>query len=264
MLDEYKTSLQRRRLSPNTVRLRVYWMEKFAKAVPDLAAADIDQMEEWLDRRKHDWSANTQATAVASLRSFYRWATVTGRLQRNPAAELAHVRVHKKPSRITPENVIIDALHEASLQEQAMLLLGAECGLRVSEIAALSRSDRDGEWLTIVGKGNVTRTVHVSERLGTVLDAIEAAKMRWGHYFPGKSGGHAHPSTIWRHISRLTGMNPHALRHRAGTTVYRKLGKDLRVTQEFLGHARPETTAIYVHVERDDLLLAGNAAAIAA
>ena len=31
-----------------------------------------------------------------------------------------------------------------------MLLLGAECGLRVSEIAALSRPCVNGEWLTII------------------------------------------------------------------------------------------------------------------
>jgi site-specific recombinase XerD len=54
------------------------------------------------------------------------------------------------------------------------------------------------------------------------------------------------------------------LRHRAGTTVYQRTGHDLRLTQVFLGHSDPSTTAIYVHVNDDDLRAASEAARIAA
>lgn len=36
----------------------------------------------------------------------------------------------------------------------------------------------------------------------------------------------------------------HALRHRFGTKIY-GVSKDLRVTQELLGHSSPVTTALY-------------------
>ena len=40
-------------------------------------------------------------------------------------------------------------------------------------------------------------------------------------------------------------MTMHTLRHSFGT--------DLRYVQEFLGHAKPETSMIYTHVTRKDL-----------
>lgn len=83
--------------------------------------------------------------------------------------------------------------------------------------------------------------------------------MRWGFYFPGRFKAHAAPSTIWKHVRALTGLNTHSLRHRAGTMVYRRTGYDLRLAQEFLGHSNPATTAIYVHVEREQLMRAAEA-----
>lgn len=41
--------------------------------------------------------------------------------------------------------------------------------------------------------------------------------------------------------------------------VYRRTGNDLRLAQEFLGHASPLTTAIYVHIVEDDLMRAVDA-----
>jgi len=67
---------------------------------------------------------------------------------------------------------------------------------------------------------------------------------------------------VWRRLSVLTNTNPHSLRHRAGTVVYRGTGNDLRLTQEFLGHTSPAITAIYVHVEREDLQRASEAARV--
>jgi integrase len=109
----------------------------------------------------------------------------------------------------------------------------------------------------------VQRSVAATPELCNLLDQLRD-QTRWGYYFPGKSGGHAHPSMVWRHIRDVVGVNPHALRHRAGTVVYNRMGKDIRAAQVFLGHANSHTTEIYVHIERDDLLKASQAARLAA
>ena len=140
-----------------------------------------------------------------------------------------------------------------------MLRLGAEGGLRVAEIAGLRTADRDGEWLTVTGKGGTIRTVHLEDELLEVLRTLEVTTARWGFYFPGRVHEPVAPSTVWRHVRALTGLNTHALRHRAGTSVYRNTGFDLRLAQEFLGHASPTTTAIYVHVDREDMSRASQA-----
>ncbi len=258
----YEQSLHRRRLSPQTIRLRLFYVDKLAQHV-ELLDATIEDLEAFIEVNSR-WSDSTRQSVIASIRSFYTWATLAGLVLSSPATDLILPRVNRRPSRMASETEILEGLDGATPTDQAMILLGAECGLRVSEIAALHRDDRTGEWITIIGKGGVQRTVWASPELELLLDQIERQSMRWHHYFPGRSGGHAHSSTIWRHIRTLTGVNSHALRHRAGTIVYRRTGNDLRTTQEFLGHKRPETTAIYVHVIRDDLRRAGEAARIAA
>lgn len=263
MLADYGRALTRRRLSPNTVRLRLFYMTKVEEALGDLTTVTLEQLEWWLAEHEAGWSLNTQQTAIATIRSFFKWATETGRIRDNPATEIIRVRVHRTQGRMATESEIREGLARATLEEKAMILLGAECGFRVSEIAGLNLDNRRGKWLTVIGKGNVQRTVAASPELQAILDEIERTSIRWHFYFPGRSGGHAHPSMIWRHIHDVVGVNPHALRHRAGDAVYRD-GKDIRRTQVFLGHANSHTTEIYIHVEEDDLLLASASTRLAA
>jgi integrase len=262
MLDDYTRHLRRRRLSPRTIHLRTYWIERLART-HDLATVTLEQLEDYV--YSGDWSQNTQQTLVASLRSYFQWAQTVGVRDDNPTHDLLRIRITDHPTRrIASDTAIRNGIRKATRPEEAMLRLGAECGLRVSEIAALHRNDRDGEWLTFTGKGAKVRTVHIEPELAECLDWIEQNSMRWGYYFPGRSGGHAHLTTIWRHIRNLIDLNPHALRRRAGTTVYRGTGKDVRVAQSFLGHASIVTTQDYLEVEREDLLIAGAAARLAA
>lgn len=263
MNPNYETSLRRRRLSPQTIRLRLFYLHKLEQHV-QLDTATLDDLETFMRRHPH-WSDATQVSVIASIRSYYRWAERTGHLPQNPAVELYPPRVHRKPQRMATETEILDGLHNAAddISDRAMLLLGAECGFRVSEIAALHRNNRDGEWLTIVGKGGQQRTVWTSPELAHLLDRIEQTRMRWGHYFPGKSGAHVHPSTVWRHIRHRADIPTHSLRRRAITTVYLD-GLDIKAAQEFAGHKNVQTTSDYVQVARDTLRRAGHATRLAA
>lgn len=265
IFDAYAKHLVRQRRSPNSIRLRLGYVRRFYRY---LSAAGIGILDVTLDEIE-DYifgaptkTANTQAGIVSSLRSFYGWATRYGRIQVNPSADLVGVRVNQPETRIASDEAINAGLDKATVRERAMLLLGSECGLRVSEIACLNVSNRTGEWLTIIGKGGRKRSVWISPELRDTLDDLERTQTRHGHYFPGRSGAAMSTSTVWRHIRDLIQLNPHSLRHRAGTTVYRNTGNNLRVAQQFLGHASPNTTAIYVHVEREDLKAAGQAARI--
>lgn len=244
-----------RRQSAATVRLRGVYLRQLA-AVHNLDTASAADLAAWTS--KPEWSHNTLNVAIVTLRTFYRWAQETGRTATNPAAGLRTVPVPYRRPRIANEQQINTGLEQDDAM-RAMILLGAECGLRVHEIAKLRPDERRGEWLEIIGKGGQQRTVHTSPELRTLLEQLEGGE--W--YFPSRRGGHISTSAIRKRMADRIGTNPHSLRHRAGTTVYRGTGRDLRVTQVFLGHRSPMTTAVYVHVDEQDLRAASAAARIA-
>lgn len=264
--DQFIHHLRSRRRATTTLRLRTYWAHHF---LAWCRASDLDPAQATahdLDGfvfSNPDWSTSTQSTIVSTLRAFYNWAVVVGLVDKDPTGDLEPIRVRRNPARIaTDEEIVTGLMNATTATERAILRLGAECGLRVHEIAGLPVSARQDRWLTINGKGGVIRSVYCSPELVADLEEIERTSARWGYYFPGKSGSHRTSSTLWRLVRRLCGVNPHSLRHRAGTTVYQRTGKDIRLTQTFLGHASPNTTAIYVHVERDDIMRAATAARI--
>lgn len=257
MLELYEKHLHDLHRSPATIRLRTHYIRLHITR-HDPHQATPDSLSRWVHAQ--GWKPATLQSAIASLRSFYSWAHHNGHLPTNPAATLAAPAQRRTKARIATDAQIKQGiLQSASPQEEAWIRLGAECGLRVHEIAKIHQDDIDGEWLTVIGKGQQLRTVWLSPRL---RDVLERCPRRHGLLFPGKSGKPVHPSTVWRAVKRLVGVNTHALRHRAGTTVYKAAGNDLRVAQEFLGHANPATTARYVHVEMDDLRNAGRWAAL--
>lgn len=261
LLDEFTDYLIRRRRATVTIRKR--------RAVVARMLADINpykattfQLDEWIHT---NWTADESINAaVSALRGFYRWLQASGRRTDNPAAELETVTVRRRPARIAAEDSILAAIAHADLPTEVMIRLGAEAGLRRHEIAKVHSDDLEhGEWLHVIGKGGNHRVIHLGEELRDAIHTLIRARGS-GFLFPGGAGGHLHPNTVYERIRRTVGTNTHALRHRAGTVVYRRTGNDLRLAQQFLGHSTPEMTSRYVHVTRPDLVRASEAARLAA
>lgn len=129
--------------------------------------------------------------------------------------------------------------------ERLMLRLGAEAGLRLSEIAAVHSRDvlegDAGPSLIVRGKGDKQRIVPISEDLAKRITAAP------GWLFPGRWRGHVEKSYVSRHLTRLLpdGWGPHSLRHRYATRMY-ETTHDLLLVSKLLGHGSVETTQIYV------------------
>lgn len=258
MIVTYKRYVQSETESPSTYRIRCHYVDRLNADV-DIRNANEAILETWL--RSHGWAPTSVNSALASVRHFYRWAERYGWIDENPTSFLRRVRVPRKMGRIASEDTILQATMRAPVSTRIMLLLGAECGLRRSEIAGVHRDDFDGDWLYVVGKGGHQRMVHVSPDLYELLERHPED----GWLFPNRDGTyHITGDAVYQRIKRAAGVNPHALRHRAGTAVYRNTGHNLRVAQEFLGHSTPEMTARYVHVTREDLRRASVAAQLGA
>lgn len=193
----------------------------------------------------------------SSWQSFYGWAVKSGRLMEDPAAALAPIRVPRVVARIADDDKVTNGLRVASTPEEAMVLLGRLAALRLTEIATLHTDNREGNVLRILGKGANTRMVPIGPELSNVLDRIERSQ-GVGYYFRGRGAGHMHPQSVSKIIKRVTGCNPHSLRHAALTSAYEGT-HDLRGVQELAGHASLATTERYLHVRAEQVRAAAEA-----
>jgi len=143
-------------------------------------------------------------------------------------------------------------------------------GLRLAEITALNVGDvQDRTALEVIGKGSKVREIplnkeiriHIKSYLGWRSHYI----MTYGLYrqeeplFVSRLGNRLSKRAIqrdftkWVKISGLEGsFTPHSLRHTVATQLLNR-GANLRVVQEFLGHADISTTQIYTHVSREQI-----------
>ena len=234
-----------------------------AAAALDLEAATPTQVAAYAETLPR--TRSSRALLRAALGAFWR-------LQGRPDAPTGAVRVPTHPRmrcKALEDHQAAVLAHAARRRHDLpglAVLLGLYAGLRRAEIARLRWSEigPDG-WLTIVGKGDVTRSLPlhpaVLEALGSlrgVPDTPAAGAQRPGYVFAGRWGGPVNPTTVWgwvRLVATAAGLATvptHVLRHTCLATAL-DTTRDLRAVQELAGHARPETTAGYTRVRRDRL-----------
>ena len=152
------------------------------------------------------------------------------------------------------------------LRDRAILETLFSTGLRVAELTSLNVNQlnlkaTDME-LSVVGKGNKTRTVYISERalnwikkyLATRKDNSPALFINYRPSSDINDDKRLTPRSIERIVKyyvKLTGLpiftSPHTLRHSYATDLLSQ-GADLRAIQEMLGHSSITTTQVYTHV----------------
>jgi integrase/recombinase XerD len=150
---------------------------------------------------------------------------------------------------------------------------GLSTGLRVAEMADLACQDLqvEGEGRSVVvrcGKGKKRRVVRISgafrHRCLVFLEAKRAADeplLPDSPVFRSPATGLALTrralQKAFKRTARKAGLSPvysiHALRHTYGTQLCKASGNNLRLVQQQMGHESIETTAIYLHVENEQL-----------
>lgn len=255
----YRQFLESSGRRPGTVGLRVAHINRLAKTYP-LLSATPEQLIKWMARQR-ELAPETRKALRSSLKAFYGWAHRTGLIESDPSIYLDPIRIPRRIPRIAKDEQVLQALSQATLHERGMILCARLAALRLTEFSKLHTRDRDGDMLRIIGKGDKERIVFINDELMAVLLEIEALQGD-GYYFPGRFGGHIHPQSANKIITRLTGTNPHSLRHAAATASYRNTGQDLRAVQEMLGHASMATTQRYLHVDEENLRRAAQATAL--
>ena len=239
-------------VSPATLRLRYYTLRQFARLHP-LDTATTDDVLAWLRARP---SAASMATGLSALRSYYRWATLSGRLPADPTLMVRPVRVPVHDMLPVSKGALDRALILSPPKVRFALLLGARAGLRREEIASLHARHVGRDFLHITGKGGKSRRIPIHPDLRPYLDDLARADT-WAFPSHVKPGEHVTPETICRWVSAALGgpWTTHSLRRRFAMSAYEGT-HDLRAVQALLGHSSPATTARYIHADDDALTAA--------
>ena len=220
------------------------------------------------------YKTSTAARRLSGLRRFYRYLLRENLIKENPTLRIDSPRLPQKLPDSLSEEDVENLLTEPDpdvpieLRDKAMMEILYGCGLRVSELVALTVDEvnlRQGV-IRIIGKGNKERLVPLGEE---AIDWL-IRYMRHGRgellksrpcdaLFPGNRPAAMTRQTFWhriRHYAMRAGirkhLSPHTLRHAFATHLLNH-GADLRVVQMLLGHADLSTTQIYTHVARQRL-----------
>lgn len=233
--------------STGTVQLRLRHVRHLGRRVTLTLARDR-HIEQALAETRH-LAPDTRHSMLASWRLFYRWAVAKRYVMVDPTAMVDGIPVPVRVPRIAPDSSISAALAGADDRDRALVMLGRYACLRLTELSTLHMRHRQGDRLLIRGKGDKERVVYANDHLMRALRVLELAQPH-GFYFPGETDGHLHPQSVHKIIKRVTGWNPHALRHAGATAAYRATG-DIRAVQDMLGHASLATTQRYLHLDED-------------
>lgn len=234
-----------------TIRHRHDNLRRLARRVcVPLGEATPEHLDAW--QASLTVSRSSIVTYTCHVRAFYRWLHDSGRREDNAAENLPVPKLGKRLPRPIPERHLALAWRCASGDMVVWLALAGWLGLRAGEIARLRDTsvidEEGGMFLRIDGKGGKERIVPTPPEL---VPLVRGA-MRPGRLFRRPSGQPVTPNEISHEASvylQSLGLPYvlHQLRHRFGTQHYR-LCRDIRQTQELMGHASPATTALYTLV----------------
>lgn len=246
--------------APSTVRAYVGHIQRLAREHPNLFQVTTADLEQYIGERRTTHSAESRKSMRSAFAAFYRWAEREHYISQNPATGLEPIHIPRIVPRLALDDQVLNALIGATIEHRAMVLLGRLACLRLTELTTLHMRQREGDVLRIVGKGEKERMVPIHPDLLAALIELERTQP-YGWYFPGRFGGSMHPQSVNKIITRVTGTNPHSLRHAGATAAYRST-HNLRAVQALLGHESLATTQRYLHVELDDIRSAVNGATI--
>jgi len=161
-----------------------------------------------------------------------------------------------------------DIAKVGGLRDRAILAVLLGCGLRRSEVAALTFThlqQRDGRWciVDLVGKHGRVRTTPTPTWVKVAIDAwTSASDIADGHVFrPVNRGGRVTSDrlgekVVWQMLKKYAAevgvpdIAPHDLR-RTCAKLCRAAGGELEQIQMLLGHASVQTTERYLGTKQD-------------
>ena len=214
---------------------------------------------------------SSQARALSSIKSFYNFLLLEGKLDASPAELIEAPKSSRPlPDTLSTEEIdrIIGSIDDSTtkgLRDRAILEVLYSCGLRVSELCDLRMGDLffgEGH-IRVIGKGDKQRLVPISglarDRIQLYQEKRREIKSTSDILFLNNRGKRLTRIMIFTIIKQATQragidkkVSPHTFRHSFATHLLEG-GAGIRQVQELLGHESILTTEIYTHLDTGHL-----------
>jgi integrase/recombinase XerD len=261
--DRMKMDMELKNFSIRTVKTYLGCVEKFAayyrKSPEDLGQEDIRNYLHYL-RKERNLATSSINQAHGALKFLYQttlgrnWDSLRVPRGKNPK---------KLPIVLSQEEINAIFSQVKNLKHKAILMTIYSGGLRLSEATHLKVGDIDSKRMLIrveQGKGKKDRYTLLGQR------TLEVLRIFFRIYKPkdclffskqiDKPINNTSVQKVFKAALKKAGIRKnasiHTLRHSFATHLL-EAKTDLHHIQRLLGHSSPKTTAIYLHVTRNDL-----------
>ena len=257
---KFKTILELKRYSPNTIRTYLSFMELFIEFY-SLSDNHLEKLEDkdvitsviQLVKTKN-YSSSSQKQLIGALNLFFKEL-----FKRQIDFSIIYPvrRENYLPQILSKSEIKLILDNTKNIKHKAILATIYGMGLRISEALNLQINDIDSKRMLVYiknTKGNKDRVVMLPESLLELLRKYFKVSRPKVYLFEGHNSKKYSASSV-RKILKMSltkskikkPATVHTLRHTFATHLLEN-GTDIRTIQELLGHKDLNTTMIYTHV----------------
>ena len=263
-LNQFFLYLRGKKYSKSTIDSYTFFIADFIsfhskKNLENLNNRDVELFIEQVFIPK-DYSVSTHRQFISAVKlfiAFYPHSEINNLKLERPKKD------RKLPNVLSQEEIISLIRITKNIKHRAIISLLYSCGLRISEVINLRliHIDLSRRQLMIKNaKGRKDRFVVLAQSFIPILHSYLSAYKPDYYFVEGQKKGKYTQSSIRKFLNKncieagiQKKVTPHTLRHSYATHLLEN-GVGLRHIQELLGHVKPETTMIYTHVAKKDLL----------
>lgn len=268
IIKSYRQYLLGLRKSTSTIATYSNFVESYARFLEEYAihTSTVAQMrlfvESQIKQNKLSVSTHRQfISAIRHLADLYPHLQMETNQLKRPKRDL------KLPVVLSTQQIITLLQCTENLKHLTIIGMLYSCGLRIGELLSLEKSDvhLDRHQLHVRNaKGRKDRYVGIAKSMHPMIRNYLSTYTPQRLFVESPKGGAYSTSSVFAFLKRSCKkagieslVTPHTLRHTYATHMVEQ-GVGLRHIQELLGHSKPESTMIYTHIARKDLLAIHN------
>lgn len=228
-------------------------LKVYLKIVGDPKRATVEQIKDYILSLN---SNSSQRQCKGALQHFYQH--VLGQPQKVKRVPYAPKR-QALPKVLSIKQVRQVVICTRNLKHKTLLSLSYCAALRVSELCSIQLQDinwHDKQLRINQGKGRKDRIIPINDKMLQLLSHYIDQYQPNSYLFAGQFGGAysaASAQKVLKYAAKAAGlhMQPtiHTLRHSRATHLLDG-GLDIHFVSQLLGHAKLETTQIYLHMSK--------------